>query len=130
MKGELASFVSYFRDGLAQADPAAIEKAVIPVEKIRGPVLLISGTDDRIWPAEEHCAAIMARLKKMGFPHEARHLSIKNGGHTSFLPSLITANRGLLIDGNPNGGSPQADAGGGYRSWATILDFLQRNLGN
>lgn len=128
MKGELASFVSYFRDGLAQADAAAIEQAAIPVEKIGGPLLLISGTDDRIWPAAEHCAAIMARLKKAGFPHEVRHLSIENGGHTSFLPSLITANHGQLTDGNPNGGSPQADAGGGYRSWAAILDFLHRHL--
>jgi dienelactone hydrolase len=128
MKGELASFVSYFRDGLAQADPATIEKAAIAVENIRGPVLLISGTDDRIWPAEEHCKAVMARLKKMGFSHEVKHLSIENGGHSSVLPSLITANRGLLIDGDPSGGSPQADAGGGYRSWAAIIDFLHHHL--
>jgi hypothetical protein len=91
-------------------------------------VLLISGTDDRIWPAEENCAAILARLEKMGFPHEARHLSIRNGGHTCFLPNLVTANHGLLTDGNPNGGSPQADANGGYRSWAAMIDFLRRNL--
>jgi dienelactone hydrolase len=128
MKGELASFVSYFRDGLAQADPATAAKAAIPVEKIGGPVLLISGTDDRIWPAGEFCTAIQARLKKAGFPHEVRHLSIENGGHGSCSPDLITANRGLLIDGDPSGGSPQADARGGYRSWAEIIAFLHRYL--
>jgi dienelactone hydrolase len=128
MKGELASFVSYFRDGLAQADPATVEKATIPVEKIQSPILLISGTDDRIWPAGEHCAAIMARLKKNGFPYEVKHLSNEKGGHNSCIPFLITANRGLLIDGDPSGGEPRADAYGGYRSWAEILVFLHRHL--
>ena len=86
MKGELASFVSFFRDGLAQADPATVEKAAIPVEKIGGPILLISGTDDQIWPAGEFCAAILARLKKAGFPHEVKHLSIEKGGHMLLHP--------------------------------------------
>jgi dienelactone hydrolase len=128
MKGELASFVSYFRDGLTQADPATVEKATIPVERILGPILLISGTDDRIWPAGEHCAIIAARLKKEGFSFEVRHLSIENGGHMSCMPDLITANRGLLIDGDPSGGSPRADAHGGYRSWAETMAFLHRHL--
>ncbi len=127
-KGELASFVPFFRDGLAQADPALIEKAAIPVEKIRAPILLISGTDDQIWPAGEFCAAILDRLKKAGFPYEAKHLSNEKGGHSSCLPFLITANRGLLIDGDPSGGSPQADARGGYRSWAETLAFFHRHM--
>jgi dienelactone hydrolase len=128
MKGELASFVSFFRDALARADPATIEKAAIPVEKIRAPILLVSGTDDQIWPAEEFCAAILARLKKTGFPYEVKHVSIEGGGHSSGLPSLVTANRGLLIDGDPSGGSPRGDARGGYRSWAETIAFLHRHL--
>lgn len=127
-KGELASFVKFFRDGLAQADPATVQRAAIPVEKIAGPILLISGTDDQIWPAGEFCALIMARLKKAGFPYEVEHLSIEKGGHSSCLPFLITANRGLLIDGDPSGGAPQADAQGGYRSWAETMAFLHRHL--
>jgi dienelactone hydrolase len=127
-RGELASFVSFFRDGLALADPATVEKAAIPVEKIRGPILLVSGTDDRIWPAEEFCATIVTRLKKAGFPYEVKHISNEKGGHSSCLPFLVTANRGLLIDGDPSGGSPQADARGGYRSWAETLAFLHRHL--
>jgi len=128
MKGELASFVSFFRDSLAQADSATVERAVIPVEKIRAPILLVSGTDDQIWPAGEFCAAILARLKKAKFPYEVEHISIDGGGHNSCLPFLVTANRGLLIDGDPSGGSPQADARGGYRSWAATIAFLRRHL--
>ncbi|OGD27494.1 MAG: hypothetical protein A2028_01380 [Candidatus Aminicenantes bacterium RBG_19FT_COMBO_59_29] len=127
-KGELASFVKFFRNGLAQADPATVEKAAIPVEKIRGPILLVSGTDDQIWPAEQFCAIIVARLKKTGVPFEIKHISNEKGGHSSCLPFLITANRGMLIDGDPSGGSPQADARGGYRSWAETIAFLHRHL--
>ena len=126
--GELPSFVPFFRDGLAQADAATVAQAAIPVERIKAPILLVSGTDDRIWPAEEFCATIVARLKEAGFPHEVKHVSIAGGGHMSCIPSLVTANRGLLIDGDPSGGSPRADAHGGYRSWAEMLAFLHRHL--
>ncbi len=129
LKGELPSFVKFFRDGLAETDPETVEKAAIPVERIRGPILLISGTDDQIWPAEEFCAVIQARLKKAGFLYEVKHLSNEKGGHSSCLPFLITANRGMLIDGDPGGGSPQADARGGYRAWAETMAFFHRHLG-
>ena len=128
MKGELTSFVFFFRDALSQADPATIEKAAIPVENIAGPILLISGTDDQIWPSGDFCAAIVNRLKQARFPYDVKHLLIENGGHMSVLPFLVTANRGLLVDGDPSGGSPQADARGGYRSWAETIAFLHRHL--
>lgn len=126
--GELESFVEYFSRALAQADSATLERAAIPVERMSASLLLISGTDDRIWPAEESCATILARLKKAGFAHEVRHVSIEGGGHESCIPSLITSHRGMLIDGDPSGGSPRADAQGGYRSWAETLAFLHRHL--
>ncbi len=128
MKGELTSFVFFFRDALAKADPATIKKAVIPVENIAGPILLISGTDDQIWPSGDFCTAIVTRLKQALFPYDVKHLIIKKGGHMSVLPFLVTANRGLLIDGESSGGSPQADAQGGYWSWAETIAFLHRHL--
>jgi len=122
-KGEISSFVPFHEASFAQADPQVIEKAAIPVEKINAPILLISGTDDQTWPAGEFCATIIARLKKAGFAYEVKHVIHEKGGHQSFLPYLITANRGGI-----SGGSPQADAKGGFRSWAETLAFLQHNL--
>jgi dienelactone hydrolase len=127
-KGEMPSFLPFFRGGLAQADPALIEKAAIPVEKIRAPILLVSGTDDQIWPSGDSCSTIVARLKKAGFPYEVKHVILEKGGHNAVIPLLITANHGLLIDGEQSGGTPQADAQGGYRSWAETLAFLHRHL--
>ncbi len=70
----------------------------------------------------------MARLERHGFEHEVEHVSLEKGGHASCLPAVVTANRGLPIDGEPFGGSPQADAHAGYRSWAETLAFFRRHL--
>ncbi len=124
-KGELGSVVPIIRRALAQSDPALIERARIRVEDIRVPLLLISGTDDRTWPSVEFCDDIEARLRAAGSKHEVRHVVFEGGGHPSFLPWLITANQG---EGSIDGGTPQANVQGGYRSWAETIAFLHRHL--
>jgi len=123
LKGELRSYVAMHKDALAQAGPETIEKAAIPVEKIRAPILFVSGTDDQTWPAGEFCAAMIAKLQKAGFPYEVKHIINDKGGHQSFIPYFVTANRGGI-----SGGTPRADARGGYRSWAETIAFLHRHL--
>jgi hypothetical protein len=122
-KGELHSFIATHHRSLAQADPALLKKAVIPVEKIKAPLLLISGTDDQTWPADEFCREIAAKLKKANFPFELKAISHEGGGHMSFLPYLITANRGGI-----SGGSPQVDAKAGFISWKEAIAFLRKHL--
>jgi dienelactone hydrolase len=124
LKGDFGSFIALHQKSLAEADPATVEKARIPVEKIKAPILLVSGTDDHTWPAGEFCADIVARLKKAGFSYEVKHVINQDGGHQSFLPYFITASRG----GGMSGGAPKADAWGGYRSWAETIAFLHRHL--
>jgi hypothetical protein len=43
---------------------AAVERATIPVERAAGPLLLVSGGDDGVWPASRLCAAIVDRMTK------------------------------------------------------------------
>jgi dienelactone hydrolase len=124
LKGELGSFIALHQKSLAEAEPATVEKARIPVEKIKAPILLVSGTEDQTWPAGEFCADIVARLKKAGFSYEVKHIVNEGGGHQSFLPYFITAGR----RGGISGGAPKADAWGGYRSWAETIAFLHRHL--
>jgi dienelactone hydrolase len=122
-RGELHSFIATHHRSLAQADPALLEKAAIPVEKIKAPLLLISGTDDQTWPADEFCREVAAKLRKAGFPFELKAISHEGGGHMSFLPYLITANRGGI-----SGGSPQIDAKAGFVSWKETIAFLKKHL--
>ena len=44
----------------------AVDQAAIPVEHARGPVLLISGGDDRMWPAARMCAMVVDRMRRAG----------------------------------------------------------------
>jgi len=124
-KGELHSFIALHHRSLAEADPALLEKAAIPVEKIQAPILLISGTDDQTWPAGEFCREIAAKLQRAHFSFEVKTISHEGGGHMSFLPYLITANRGGI-----SGGNPQADAKAGFISWKETIAFLKKHLGS
>jgi dienelactone hydrolase len=65
---------------LEQTD--AVESAAIPVERINGPVLLLSGIDDTIWPATDMCDDIMTRLRANDFSHQSRHVDYEDAGHT------------------------------------------------
>lgn len=51
----------------------AVEKAIIKVENINGPVLLISGERDQWWPSAEMSRRIMARLQDNRFFHPYVH---------------------------------------------------------
>jgi dienelactone hydrolase len=121
--GDLHSFIAAHHRSLAQADPALLEEAAIPVEKIKAPILLISGTDDQTWPADEFCREVAAKLEKTRFPFELKNISHEGGGHMSFLPYLITANRGGI-----SGGSPRVDAKAGFISWKETVAFLKKHL--
>jgi uncharacterized protein len=62
-------------------DRAAVERALIPVEKINGPVFLMSGTRDEYWAATEMSDAMIARLKEKRFTHAHEHVAIE-GDHS------------------------------------------------
>ena len=59
--------------------------AVIKVENITGPILLISSRMGTMWPSELAAEAIIRRLEEHDFPYEYRHLSYEHGSHL-FVP--------------------------------------------
>ncbi|HEY69408.1 MAG TPA: hypothetical protein G4O08_02365 [Anaerolineae bacterium] len=56
----------------------------IPVENIQGPILLVSGERDRLWPATHMSDQIMTRLQSKGFDYPYEHLSF-NSGHNGIV---------------------------------------------
>ena len=62
-----------------------VPEAVIPVERITGPILLISSKMDTMWPSEPAAKQILRRLQNCHFPYSYRHLSYDCGSHL-FLP--------------------------------------------
>ncbi len=62
----------------------AVHEALIPVESINGPVLLLSGTNDELWPSAYMSEQIVKRLSEKGFKHYYKHIAIE-GGHSAPL---------------------------------------------
>ena len=63
---------------------ASHEAAIIPVERINCPILLMSGTDDRSWPSDEMARELVDRPKRTRFRFPYEHLSYPNAGHAFF----------------------------------------------
>ncbi len=55
--------------------------AVIPVQKIKGPVLLLVGADDQLWPAPLYAQAIMTRLRQYDGHYTHLDLVFPGAGH-------------------------------------------------
>ena len=99
------------------ANPEAVEQATIAVDQIRGPVLLISGTDDRIWPTRYFCKRITAHLDRVLHPFPSRHITYQDAGHLFTLPYLPTT----LVW---HGGSAAAMACANADYWHQVRAFL------
>lgn len=72
----------------ADSLPTASPEAEIAVERIAGPILLVSSDDDGLWPSADMAERIVARLKARGFRHGVTHLNYVGAGHAVFGPPL------------------------------------------
>lgn len=113
--------------GPATEDANAVRPALIPVEKINGAVMLLSGTDDAMWPAARMSDAVVARLKEHKHRYPVEHLKYDGAGHaimSSFIPMQATILSGRLA----MGGTPEANAKAMADSRPRVLRFLKDNL--
>jgi dienelactone hydrolase len=113
----------------SRRDTASLGAARIAVENINGPILLISGEDDRLIPSTEQAEAIVGRLKAHGFRHRAEHLRFADAGHQILVPYLPTPPRAqgqFWMMGGTAEGYARADAA----SWERTLEFLRAALGD
>jgi dienelactone hydrolase len=125
-------FSGFANGGLRGIYAKSLEKApadaIIPVEKIAGPVLLISGRDDKLWPSTPMADAVMARLDGAKFRYAYSHLVYDNAGHAAF-------GRPVAADTKVNP-AMFAQAGGTFEgtntarmdNWPKALAFLKANL--
>lgn len=128
--GRPLSMVSIYERNMKDED--AVEKALIPVGNIKGPVLLISGKHDRVWPSSSLSNDVMRRLGRLERPYPDRHLQYENAGHRIGIPNLPTTVDFLPLAPGRSlrfGGSPYANAGASSDSWKRALEFLQGELG-
>ena len=107
-------------------DEAAVSAASIAVEKINGPLLLISHTDDQVWPATRLSEMAIQRLEAHKHPFPYAHLSYEGAGHPIGLP--YSAPDVTRLGPFSVGGSLEANGHASADSWTKTLDFLEKHL--
>jgi dienelactone hydrolase len=119
------STLSTYIEGMK--DKEAMDAATIEVEEIKGPVLLVSGKEDKVWPSSELSRIALARLEKSDHHFPCEHLDYDGAGHVVVLPYQPTTVgytrvfSGMALD---FGGNPEANARASADSWEKMLRFL------
>lgn len=115
---------------------SSVERSTIQVEKIGGPVLLISGDDDQLFPSTLMSQMIMDRLKKYKHPYPNRHYRYEQAGHSINLPNLPPEDyptktthvlTNLICE---LGGNPEVNEQAGKMAWEKVVTFLSKHTAN
>lgn len=107
-----------------------VERASIPVERIRGAVLLLSGEDDQVWPSTLMSRLAIERLAAANHPYRFEHVSFPGAGHLigpGSDPAVVEARHptGVVL---AFGGSKSANRAAQERAWAKMLEFLKTDI--
>jgi pimeloyl-ACP methyl ester carboxylesterase len=106
-------------------DGASVRRAAIPVERIRGPVLLVSGADDGLWPSSRLSEMAMRRLQFGKHPYPYEHLLYEGAGHMIPMKGLEGAWAPGWLD---VGGTREADLQAGADAWTRVVALLGDHL--
>lgn len=56
---------------------------IIPVERIKAPILLLSSRHDAVWPSYESSVLIEKRLRENAFTYPVRHIAFEHMSHAA-----------------------------------------------
>lgn len=120
-----------FLDALAAATPEELANAEIPVERTNGPILMVCGEADDMWPAIEFTDVVLRRTTDTHFPHSVRRLTYPDAGHLITLPYLPARTSSVHpLGGNfAYGGTRAGTAAARAAAWREMLAFLTTALG-
>lgn len=108
--------------GFENAPEAARRDATIPVERIEGPVLLLSGGADPVWPARRLSAVAAERLERHDLPYAFDHRTYDGCGHLIGVPYVPFTG---VAAGDV---TARATADAAADSWPAVLASLDRGL--
>lgn len=122
---KVAASAAHSRDlfEMSLHDTVAVTRAMMPLERIRGPVLLFSGKRDVAWPSSPMGELAVRRMKERGHPYSHEHVAYENAGHVwedGYLPVMGFA--------PIQGGTPYGNAEAQADSWRRVLQFFERHL--
>lgn len=114
--------------------PEVRSMAALPVERAGGPLLLISGKDDQMWPCTWGSDRVVDRLRSKGFAHPYRHLALDDTGHLTPTPNTVTSLSRAVFHSLANvflacGGSPAGTALASRQTWDAMVEHYRLVFG-
>jgi dienelactone hydrolase len=130
--GRIADRQSAMYPPALAAHPDDAARAEIPVERTHGPILLLAGADDGVWPSCQLAGVAKSRLERLGHPYHDALECYPDTGHDIAVPGFPTTD--LVID-HPIlhvllalGGTPAGTAHAQRAGIERILQFLDGAL--
>lgn len=121
--------LDYWKRGLAKE---VVDLATIRVEIINGPILLLSGKDDKVWPSAYMADKIAQRIKENDFQHTFQNIQYENAGHLiSSNPEVFSKVRlGKMKIGEKNyefeyGGTNEGDHAARQAAKIIVSNFIK-----
>jgi dienelactone hydrolase len=108
-------------------DGDAVDRSAIAVESAHGPLLLVSGGDDRVWATGRMCEMIVGRMSRHGRSGDVKHLHYPRAGHILF-PYLRPSDTMFPAYPLDHGGSATADAAAHAAAWGQVVEHLRQAL--
>jgi len=102
------------------------QRALLPVDQIQAPILMISGKEDQQWPSDVMSELLIERLEQAEYPYEFRHVSFEDAGHRPgipFSPLPIEARQTFA-----NGGTARGNAQAGVEGLSQTRAFFTQHL--
>lgn len=113
----------------ALKDEDAVARARIPVERIKGPVLLLSATDDGSWPSAVYSKMVADKLAEVQHAWPVVWRNYTHAGHSILFPFVPTTQTTYAhpVSGriSTGGGEPSANARADLDAWQHAQQFLR-----
>jgi len=105
-------------------DHDAVEPTAIATERAHGPLLLVSGGDDRVWAAGRMCRMIVDRMSRHGRADDVTHLHYPQAGHMLFPYSRPSD---AMFPEYPMdlGGTTADDLAAHRAAWPQVIEHLR-----
>ena len=110
---------------------ARAEWPEIEVEKTRGPILMLSGSDDQMWPSLVLADIAARRLLRHNFGHRFEHITYAGAGHFirfPYSPVISEIFHPVVKLMMALGGDAVSNAAANRDSWERVLTFLAASL--
>lgn len=113
--------------------PEVRQNCMIPIDRAKANILLISGEDDQMWPSRWGSELVVNHLRAKGYAYPFRHLVLLQAGHLTLPPNSVTTFSNAVYHPLADifltcGGTPSGSAHAGRVMWDAMVAHYENTL--